>query len=473
MPFILNAGQPWVGRPVRALVSGNRRPVALNDTMSLVQDSPATQIIVLGNDFDPENGTLDVVGASVDVGTVIINPNNTLSYTPPPSWVGTATIDYTIQDDVGQTSSAQVFVTVIAPTLSVDIEANNTLSVNAELGTITLTITDPATFAATYAVDTGDLASGPVNLVPPKIAGTFAAGEVLTATDGLWIYDIDAGGPGQNWQWRRNGVDISGATSAAYTVQASDITATLTAVESLTDANGARNVASAPAGNVFTPSDDPQLLGWWDASDVTTITQSGGAVSQWIDKAGGNALTQALAPQQPMTGTRSLFGMNVIDFGGGQLLDAPRTFPASGNVAFHMVLEVDSVSNLFEAVLAVEAANDFQIDANNSAQFDGRLNPTGIGAPVNLSGGPFTGPMIMSVVLDRTGAAQAEVFIADTSRGTMAYTTPIDATAALHLMTNRSKNAWIDGAVAEVIVTGDVTNREDYHGYLAPKWGLS
>jgi hypothetical protein len=42
------------------------------------------------------------------------------------------------------------------------------------------------------------------------------------------------------------------------------------------------------------------LLGWWDAQDGATITQSGGNVSQWADKSGsGNHLVQATGAKQP------------------------------------------------------------------------------------------------------------------------------------------------------------------------------
>jgi hypothetical protein len=56
---------------------------------------------------------------------------------------------------------------------------------------------------------------------------------------------------------------------------------------------------------------------WLDASDATTITEVGGSVSQWDDKS-GNArnFTQAVAANQPTTGTRTKNGLNVIDFDG-------------------------------------------------------------------------------------------------------------------------------------------------------------
>ena len=56
---------------------------------------------------------------------------------------------------------------------------------------------------------------------------------------------------------------------------------------------------------------------WLDAADTATITESSGAVSQWDDKSGnGFNVVQATGLNQPTTGTRTLKGLNVIDFDG-------------------------------------------------------------------------------------------------------------------------------------------------------------
>ena len=67
-----------------------------------------------------------------------------------------------------------------------------------------------------------------------------------------------------------------------------------------------------------------------------------------------------------MTGMRTLNDGNVLDFDGTAFLERAEAEPASGDVAFHMALVIDSTANAFEAVLAVDATNDFQIDANDA-----------------------------------------------------------------------------------------------------------
>ena len=475
MKPILSPGQNWYGRPVRALPAHNRRPVALADSYSLVQGVQSISMVVLANDFDPEGGSLDVISATADFGSTVIEPDNSISYTPPPGFIGNDTITYVIEDDQGLTHTGAAIVAVNAPELTIDVEANNTLTVNAELGTISITVVSPAELAGTYQAQTADLDTGPVNLRPPAITGTEGIGQVLSASDGLWIYDPSEGGaPSQSWQWYRNGGAISGATTNSYTLTAADIGQVLSVDETLSQASGSRSATGLLEGTSFQPSQDSQAFAWWDSADLATITTSGNSVSSWVDKTGGAALLQTFAPQQPESGTRTLNGLNTIDFAGGQHLAVARNFPASGDMSIHMVVEIDSISNLYEAVLAIEATNDFQVDAGSSLQFDGRLNPSGIGSMTNLSGGPFSGAIILSLIFDRTGAGQCNVFINDTLRGTMTYNTnPIDSSAALHIMANRSLNAWVTGAVAEVVMTEDTSNRALYQSYLSNKWGFS
>lgn len=62
---------------------------------------------------------------------------------------------------------------------------------------------------------------------------------------------------------------------------------------------------------------------WLDASDTTTITESGGSVSQWNDKSGnGYNFTQGTGANQPTTGIRTVNGLNAVDFDGGDAMTA-------------------------------------------------------------------------------------------------------------------------------------------------------
>jgi CshA-type fibril repeat protein len=100
----------------------NPPPVAVNDSASTSEDLPVN-IPVLGNDSDPDGDTLTVTTASAANGTVVIQPNGTIDYTPDPEFNGTDTITYTISDGNGGTATATVTVTVGAvndPPVAVD-----------------------------------------------------------------------------------------------------------------------------------------------------------------------------------------------------------------------------------------------------------------------------------------------------------------------------------------------------------------
>ena len=463
----------WIGAPPLAFSNSDKRPVTLDDTISVTLDSGPVSIDVLANDFDPEGQALSLTSASAALGTAQVETGNTVTYTPPPGISGFDTVVYLVSDVLGQQSSGQINVTILEPQLSIETTGANTLVVHAATGQIDITITTPALFAGSYQVDTNALLSGPVNLVPPAISGTVATGETLSATEGLWVYELSAGAPVQSWQWQRAGAAISGATQATYVVQANDVGQGVSVLAIQSDTGGQRFAESNVLGATFQPSDDSNLIGWWEADDAATLTASGGIVSSWSNKAGGAAITQTYGPERPLTGTRTLNGRNVLDFDGSQMMESALSVPASGDIAFHVALVVDEVDNAFAAVLAADGGNDFQIDANDAGQFDGRLNATGIGSSVSLSGGPFAGAMILSAVFDRTGTATAEIYIGNTVRGQTAYIQSIDPSVVMTLMGNRSQNASIDGAIAEVIVTGDVSNRVLHHTYLSDKWGLT
>ena len=79
--------------------------------MTLNEDANAT-INVLGNDTDPDFDPLTVTSATAGNGTVVINGDGTIKYTPAANFNGTDTIIYKISDGNGGVSTASVTVTI-------------------------------------------------------------------------------------------------------------------------------------------------------------------------------------------------------------------------------------------------------------------------------------------------------------------------------------------------------------------------
>ncbi len=96
------------------LPTGNRQPVAQADSASTMEDTVLNNLNVLSNDADPDGDTLTVTTASSPNGTVTINGNGTLNFTPAANFNGATTIGYAISDGRGGTATSSVAVTVTA-----------------------------------------------------------------------------------------------------------------------------------------------------------------------------------------------------------------------------------------------------------------------------------------------------------------------------------------------------------------------
>jgi hypothetical protein len=93
-------------------VNINGTPTAVDDTATVDQDS-STDINVLSNDSDPENNDLSVYIVNYPYnGSVYVDQNDNIHYTPNTGWYGSDTFSYSINDGNGGYDTADVAVTV-------------------------------------------------------------------------------------------------------------------------------------------------------------------------------------------------------------------------------------------------------------------------------------------------------------------------------------------------------------------------
>ncbi len=102
----------------------NDAPAAVDDDATAAEDT-SVDIPVLGNDSDVDGDTLTVDAVTQPAnGTVVINDNGTVTYTPDPDFNGTDTFTYTVCDPDGLCDTATVTVDVTpvndAPTAADD-----------------------------------------------------------------------------------------------------------------------------------------------------------------------------------------------------------------------------------------------------------------------------------------------------------------------------------------------------------------
>jgi hypothetical protein len=153
---------------VRAFAVGaaNRPPDAVDDSRTTDEDTPLT-INVLANDTDPDGDALTVTAlGGAAHGSLTLNPDGTITYSPSANYHGGDSFTYTIDDGRGGEDTATVSLTVNA--VNDDPQVNDavfSLQENSDVGTLVGTIEasdvdgDSLTFslsgadAAAFAID--------------------------------------------------------------------------------------------------------------------------------------------------------------------------------------------------------------------------------------------------------------------------------------------------------------------------------
>jgi len=167
----------------------------------------------------PTNSAVPVASGTGKIGDDLTTSNGT--------WTNSPTITYQWRRDgtniSGATSSTY---TLIGADDGADIDCNVTATNSG--GNASVNTND---IAVTY--------NAPVNSVAPVASGTGNVGQELSVTNGTW-----SNSPSFAYQWRRDGVAISGATSATYTLVEADDTADVDCVITATNSGGSASTDS-------------------------------------------------------------------------------------------------------------------------------------------------------------------------------------------------------------------------------------
>ena len=176
------------------------------------------------------------------------------------TWEGTGSITYTYQwkrnglDIASATSSTYTLVT-----------ADDNASIRCDV-----TATDDLG-SRTVASNAVTALGAPINTASPAITGTEQVGEELSVSTGTWqgVATITYA-----YQWQRDGVNISGATSNTYTLIGLDydtaIDCDVTATNSLDSTTQASNATGAIAGTAPVNTVTPTISGNTGLGDVLT-----------------------------------------------------------------------------------------------------------------------------------------------------------------------------------------------------------
>lgn len=217
---------------------------------------------------------------------------------------------------------------------------------------------------------------------------------------------------------------------------------------------------------------------WYDAADVGTITEVGGAVSQWSDKSGnGNHAVQGTASLQPTTGIENIGGLNSLGFNATEdelsYNSATSLLTQGSNVHVFFVGDVPATGASFADVIQhAGGGQGFVISRRQT--FDAMYlrvdSDTTFNSAIYSSAGFFDGvPHIFyaNVLSDNTRAIWKDGVV-DTMGG---WTGNTFATSA----TMEGIGECSDEMGEMIIINGSLTDadRQKIEGYLAHKWGLA
>lgn len=228
------------------------------------------------------------------------------------------------------------------------------------------------------------------------------------------------------------------------------------------------------------------LLAWSDAADTATITHSGGAVSQWNDKSGnGYHVSQANGAYQPTTGSRTIGGLNALDFAIDTLYRGAGPYARNAeSILIIAVVDADVITGqrVVTEFFRGGAGNTRckhqiedsawsgagrRLDSDSYVELDSLLTCT-------------TGVHIFGTLFDYINAQMnwAVDGVLDTPQTfqTAGNTSDIDSNGLFVGGRSADASEAFDGSIGELIYLQDdsitIKARQRIEGYLAWKWGL-
>lgn len=233
---------------------------------------------------------------------------------------------------------------------------------------------------------------------------------------------------------------------------------------------------------------------WLDAADTATITSSGSPakVSQWNDKSvNARHVTQATAASQPTTGATTQNGLNILDFDGGDSLQAST---ASNWVFLHdgvapyaryiVYKNTGTTGNLASTARRIGGTIGI-ITEVSSASLQNYVSTTGGTVVTNETRTVLTGRTanfnIVGFITDPGNATAADRSIyrvngielskSNTGTGTPTSSNPY---AALTIGADGAGDGRLTGSICEVIIWKNPTTAQckTVETYLNNKWAV-
>ncbi|MEP4292305.1 MAG: tandem-95 repeat protein, partial [Rhizobiaceae bacterium] len=208
-----------VGTTTVTVIAVNDAPIAADDNSLTLNEDSARIILpseLLANDIDPDFDTISIVSVQSPVnGTVVLNGDDTITFTPATDYFGPASFTYTIDDGNGEQDTATVNLTINSvndrPVVDLDTGTGgadfattyleNDPAVAVVDPTIQITDVDHSSLASASVVLTngqigdqllvGSLPAGITSSISPSGALTTAGTVTVTLTGGATLADYE------------------------------------------------------------------------------------------------------------------------------------------------------------------------------------------------------------------------------------------------------------------------------------------
>jgi len=232
------------------------------------------------------------------------------------------------------------------------------------------------------------------------------------------------------------------------------------------------------ADSKWSPADTTTQL-WFDASDLSSLTVNGTDLTQWSDKSGnGYHLTKDQnASSHPQSGTASLRGRNVIEFGAGDsLTNLSWSYPNSNGAIYVAFVTKAYTSDPAQDFLLHHTSfttNGKRMSLRRSAgnfQWLGGNADDSVVSTQSLSGCPEGEDTIGVLKIDDTNSSITKY----NQTGSNSVNTNFGNRDLDHISvgSNEQESFSLVGYFAEIIYFTGATDVEKVEGYLAHKWGL-
>jgi hypothetical protein len=297
-------------------------------------------------------------------------------------------------------------------------------------------------------------------------------------------FSVTAEGKYLTYQWKNDGVDLTGETNA--TLNITDANATLHdgnySVVVSNDFGSVESELIEIRVSIWSPSTINHVELWLDASDVSTITQDGiGKVSIWADKSGGNRNLS----QPGIDSIKPIFNENEILFNGTQYLFNNSPFMYNnGSIEIFIVASGDSQDDKRFISEASSSDNDpiyafqttSQSPTNRLAVFFRNDQYTAM-----MSHSPILNDVAMDgsfkILTWKDTGSSISARVNGGTTGTINYSRSGSMTTNLFCIGGILRSSFVNGfsgSIKEIIISSPMSNvdSQKIEGYLANKWGL-